>query len=98
MYIPLLIVLGIIQSDLFVTTTDVRTPVITGAAWVLAGNIITFDNVGSTVGIEVGMVINEFPAFKAGTAVVGVNGKYVTVNTNATTAAASSGSILFTSQ
>ena len=89
--------LTINQSDLFLTTTDVRTPVITGAPWVIGDSVITFDNTADTAGIEIGMIINEFPAFPQNSTVIGVNGKYVTMSTPPTTSPSSASSILFTS-
>jgi hypothetical protein len=76
---------------------DVRTPAITGAPWVAGSNVITFDNAADTAGITIGMVVNYFPSFPAGTRVTGVNGRYVVVENNATTSPASStDGLLFT--
>ena len=79
-------------------STDVRTPAITGAPWSISTyNVITFDNATDTADIEIGMVINAFPSFPAGTTVTGVNGKYVVLSANATLSPSSSSAILFTS-
>ena len=79
-------------------TNDVITPAITGAPWVTGSNVITFDNAADTAGITIGMVVNYFPSFPAGTRVTGVNGRHVVVENNATTSPTSSGSVLFTSK
>jgi len=80
------------------TTADVRTPAITSAPWVKGKNIITFDNATDTTDITIGMVVNAFPSFPAGTKVIGVNGKYVVLNAVSAYSPTSSSSILFTSK
>jgi hypothetical protein len=80
-------------------TNDVRTPAITGAPWVAGSNVITFDNAADTAGITIGMVVNYFPSFPAGTRVTGVNGRYVVVENNATLSPTSAtDGLLFTSK
>ena len=89
--------LTVTRLSSFLDSIDVRTPAITGAPWTMGNNIITFDNTTDTVGITIGMIVNAFPSFPAGTKVIGVNGKYVVLNANATLSPTSSSSILFTS-
>jgi hypothetical protein len=86
------------STKLLLTTEDVRTPSISSTPFTAGNNVITFDNASDTEDIEIGMVINYFPSFGAGTTVTGVNGKYVTVSSNSTLSPTSTPGILFTSQ
>ena len=85
------------SGDLFLTTTGIRTAAITAAPWTVGNNIITFDNASDTSEIEIGMVINESPSFAIGTTVTGVNGRYVTLSSGATTSPGTASSLFFTS-
>ena len=72
------------SNELRYNATNIVAPGITGAPWETGSNLITFDNASDTSEIQVGMVINAFPSFPAGTTVIGVNGKYVSMSTDAT--------------
>ena len=65
--------------------TSVVTPVQSGLIFTAGSPIITFDSVSDADGIEIGMVLdgNQINIMGAVSTVIGVNGKYVTMSSNA---------------